>query len=97
MVRAHERESSRRLARLPSGHGPWWVAHPARPALRLEWEGGGSAVVLVAGNVDVATAPQLEAFVATRPLTDCAVLELDLADVLSMGSVGLSALLSLRR
>jgi anti-anti-sigma factor len=53
--------------------------------------------VLLTGDLDLETAPQLEAFVAARPLTDCTVLELDLGGVPSVGSVGLSVLLGLRR
>jgi anti-anti-sigma factor len=44
-----------------------------------------------------ATGPQLEAFLARQPLAGCAVLEVDLAGVSSVGSVGLSVLLGVRR
>ncbi|CCG05554.1 putative anti sigma factor [Blastococcus saxobsidens DD2] len=100
MVRAHEWDVSRRLARPPGGRRPWWVTHPApeAPALRLEWEtAGGHARVAVDGDLDLVTAPQLEAFVAARPLAGCTVLELDLGGVPSLGSVGLSVLLTVRR
>ena len=100
MVRAHERDTSPRLGRASAARRPWWAcsATPAPPALRIEWESAGSSsVVLLSGEVDRHTAPEIEAFVARRPLTGCTVLELDLGGVLSMGSVGLSALLALRR
>ena len=98
MVRAHEWDVSRRLARAP--RRPWWVAHAVAqpPALRLEAESTGSRVVVaVSGDVDALTAPQLEAFVAERPLTGCTLLEIDLAGVRSMGTVGLTVLLGVRR
>src|SRR5918912_2272174 len=100
MVRAHEWDVSRRLARAPGGRRPWWVAHPppAPPPLRLEWESAGDhAVVGVSGDVDDRGAPQLEAFVAGRWQAGCTVLEIDLAGVRSMGSIGLSELLGVRR
>ena len=100
MVRAHEWDVSRRLARAPGGRRPWWVAHPEppRPTLRLEWESAGSrGVVAVSGDVDALSAPQLESFVAERPLAGCTVLELDLGGVRSIGSAGLSVLLALGR
>jgi len=53
--------------------------------------------VLLSGDLDLETALLLEAFVATRPLTGCSVLDLDLGGVPSVGSVGLSVLLGLRR
>jgi anti-anti-sigma factor len=95
MVRAHEWQGSRRLGR--TTRRPWWAGHavPPRPRLRLEWDS--TAAVLLSGDLDQETAPHLEAFVAARPLTDCAVLELDLGGVPSVGSVGLSVLLGLRR
>jgi anti-anti-sigma factor len=62
----------------------------------LEWDSAVPAVVL-RGDLDLETAPLLEAFVAARPLTGCTVLELDLAGVPSVGSVGLSVLLGLHR
>ena len=97
MVRAHEWDVSRRLARAPGGRRPWWVAHPApAPApLHLEWESTGArSVVAVSGDLDVATE---ETVVARRALTGCAVLEIDLAGVPSIGSGGLSVLLEVRR
>ena len=100
MVRAHEWDVSRRLARPPGGRRPWWVTHPAPEpaALRLECEtAGGHARVAVDGDVDLVTAPQLEAFVAERPLAGCTVLELDLGGVPSIGSAGLSVLIGVRR
>lgn len=100
MVRAHEWDVSRRLSRPPGRRRPWWVSHPAPgpAALRLEWEAaGGHALVVVEGDIDLVTAPQLEAFVAGRPMAGCAVLELDLGGVPSIGSGGLSVLIALRR
>ena len=100
MVRAHEWDASRRLARAPGGRRPWWVSHPAPEpaALQLRWESaGGHALVTVHGDLDLVTAPQLEAFVAERPLAGCTVLELDLGGVPSIGSLGLSVLLTVRR
>ncbi|MGY1986337.1 STAS domain-containing protein [Blastococcus sp. SYSU DS0669] len=100
MVRAHEWDGSRRLARPPGGRRPWWVSHPApEPAAqRLAWESaGGRARVVVDGDVDLVTAPHLEAFVAGHPLVGCTVLELDLGGVPSIGSAGLSVLTGVRR
>jgi anti-anti-sigma factor len=95
MVRAHERDASRRLARGPSRR-PSWVAHPVprRAVPGLEWEASGTrAVVRVSGELDA----QLEAFLAGRPLAGCRELEIDLAGVPSIGSAGVSALLGVRR
>lgn len=99
MVRPHEWDVTRRLARAPGGRRPWWVGNQvSERALRLRWEAaGGHAVVAVEGDLDLVTAPQLEAFVAERPLAGCVVLELDLGGVPSTGSAGLSALLAVRR
>jgi anti-anti-sigma factor len=98
MVRAHERDGSRRLARQPAGRRPWWVTHPARPGVRVEWLSTGvRSVVAVSGDLDFVTTPQLEAIVAEQPLAGCAVLEVDLAGVPSIGSTGLSVLLGVRR
>jgi anti-anti-sigma factor len=100
MVRAHEWDVSRRLARSPGGRRPWWVAHPvpARPAVGLEWLAfGARTVVAVSGDLDGVPVPQLEAFVSGQPLAGCAVLEIDLAGVPSIGSDGLSVLLGVRR
>jgi anti-anti-sigma factor len=100
MVRAHEWDVSRRLGRPPGGRRPWWGAHPApvRRGFRLEWESAGAhAVVTVAGDLDALTSPRLEAFVAERPLVGTTVVDIDLRGVPSTGSVGLSALLGLRR
>jgi len=96
MVRAHERDASRRLARGPAGRRPWWVAHPVprRAVPGLEWESSGTrAVVRVTGELDA----QLETFLAGRPLAGCRELEIDLAGVPSIGSAGLAALLGVRR
>jgi len=95
MVRAHEQDAARRLARA-GGRRPWWVAHPVsrRPAPGLEWESSGNrAVVLVRGELGA----QLETFFAGHFLVGCRDLEIDLAGVPSMGSTGLSALLGVRR
>lgn len=100
MVRTHEWDVSRRLARPPGGRGPWWGAHsvPIRPALRLEWESAGAhSAVWVSGDLDAVTAPQLEAVMAERRLAGCSVLEVDLRGVPSIGSTGLSVLLDVRR
>jgi anti-anti-sigma factor len=100
MVRAQEWDVSRRLARPPGGRRPWWGAHPAsvRRGFGLEWESAGAhAVVTVAGDLDATTSPRLEAFVAERRLAGCTVVDIDLRGVPSTGSVGLSALLGLRR
>ncbi|MGY2064191.1 STAS domain-containing protein [Blastococcus sp. SYSU DS0619] len=100
MVRAHEWDVTRRLARPPGRRRPWWVSHPAPDpaALRLGWEAaGGHARVVVEGDIDLVTAPQLEAFVAGCPLAGCTVLELDLGGVPSIGSGGLSVLIAVRR
>jgi len=100
MVRAHEWDVSRRLARAPGGRRPWWVSHPVapRPGLRLDVESAGSReVVAISGDVDGTTAAQLESFLADRSLAGCSVLELDLSGVGSLGSVGLSVLLAVRR
>jgi anti-anti-sigma factor len=53
--------------------------------------------VLVRGELGGLTALHLEAFVAARPLAGSRELEIDLAGVSSMGSIGLSALLGVRR
>jgi anti-anti-sigma factor len=99
MVRAHEQDPARRLARA-GGRRPWWVTHPVsrRPAHGLEWESSGSrAVVLVRGELDGRTALQLETFLSGRSLVGCRELEIDLAGVPSLGSLGLSALVGVRR
>jgi anti-anti-sigma factor len=99
MVRAHEWDVSRRLSRPPGRSRPWWGSHPApvRRGLDLDWESaGGHAVVTVAGELDDLTSPRLEASLAERTLAGCAVLEVDLREVPSTGSVGLSALLGVR-
>ena len=100
MVRAHEWDVSRRLGRSAAARRPWWVAHPAprAPAVRLEWVATGPrTVVAVSGDLDRLTTAQLEAFVAQQPLAGCAVLEVDLAGVPSLSSLGLSVLLGARR
>jgi anti-anti-sigma factor len=100
MVRAHEWDVSRRLARSSGGRRPWWVAHPVpvRPPLGLEWVATGTrSVVAVTGDLALVTVPQLEAFVAGQPLAGCSTLEVDLAGVPSIGSAGLSVLLGVRR
>jgi anti-sigma B factor antagonist len=100
MVLSHEWDVSRRLARSPRSHRPWWVSHPVPETSPLELEAESAAsrvVVLVSGEIDALTAPHLEAFVAGRSLAGCTVLELDLAGVPSIASAGLSALLGLRR
>jgi anti-anti-sigma factor len=103
MVRAHEWDGSRRLGRVPASRQPWWVGHPAAHStaaapLRFGWESAGAhAVLAVDGDLDARTAAQLEAVVTASPLTGCAVLDLDLAGVRSLGSAGLSGLLELHR
>jgi anti-anti-sigma factor len=98
MVRAHERDGSRRLARPSAGRRPWWVAHPVHPGFRLEWQSTGvHTVVAASGDLDRVTTPHLEAIVAEQPLCGCAVLEVDLGGVPSIGSTGLSVLLGVRR
>jgi anti-anti-sigma factor len=54
-------------------------------------------VVLLSGDVGPETAARLEAFVAARLPSGYEVLDVDLGGVVSVGSVGLSALLGLRR
>ena len=100
MVRGHERETGRRLGRPSGGLRPWWVAHPVprRPGPGLDWEAVGSrAVVRVRGDLDGLTARHLDAVLLGRALAGCRELEIDLTGVPSMGSVGLSALLGVRR
>jgi anti-anti-sigma factor len=58
---------------------------------------GSHVVVLVSGDLDALTRPQLEALAAEHPLVDCVVLELDLADVPSLGSAGVAVLQGARR
>jgi anti-anti-sigma factor len=53
--------------------------------------------VLVRGDLDGLTALQLESFLAARPLAGCRELEIDLAGVPSIGSIGLSVLLGVLR
>ena len=98
MVRAHEWDVSRRLARAPAGRRPWWVSHAAGPGFRVEWEATGvHTVVAVSGDLDRVTVAHLEAMVAEQSLAGCAVLEVDLDGVPSIGSAGLSVLLGVRR
>jgi len=98
MVRAHERDGSRRLARPSAGRRPWWVAHPVHLRVRVEWLSTGvRTVVAVSGDLDDVTIPYLEAIVAEQPLAGCAVLVVDLGGVPSIGSTGLSVLLGVRR
>jgi anti-anti-sigma factor len=100
MVRAHEWDVSRRLARAPGGRRPWWVAHPVSVSLPVvvEWEATGPrTVVRISGDLDSVTEQQVEAYVAGRSLAGCSLLEIDLEGVPSIGSVGLSVLLGVRR
>jgi anti-anti-sigma factor len=100
MVRAHEWDISRRLARAPGGRRPWWVSHPSPSSspLRLDWESTGArTAVAVSGDLDLVSAPQLEAVVAEHSLAGCRALEIDLSGVPSIGSVGLSAVLAVHR
>jgi anti-anti-sigma factor len=100
MVRAHEWDVSRRLARTPGARHPWWVSHPApaRSPLRLDWECTGlRTVVAVTGDLEGVSAPQLEAVVAEQRLTGCRALVVDLGGVPCIGSAGLSVLLDVRR
>jgi anti-anti-sigma factor len=98
MVRAHEWDVSRRLARAPVRRRPSWLAHAAIPGFRVEWEATGvHTVVAVRGDLDLVTPTHLEAMVAEQSLAGCAVLEVDLDGVPSIGSSGLSVLLGVRR
>jgi anti-anti-sigma factor len=99
MVRAHERETSRRLGRSPASRRPWWAAHRTSPPPEpLTWESAGAdGFLLVAGDLDARTAARLESFVAERLRPGSAVMEVDLSGARSIGSTGLGALLSLRR
>lgn len=100
MVRAHEWDVSRRLARAPGGRRPWWVAHPAPRSVPVAVEceaTGPRTVVRISGDLDSVTEQQLEAYVAGRSLAGCRLLEIDLGGVPSIGSVGLSVLLDVRR
>jgi len=66
--------------------------------VRVEWLSTGiRTVVAVSGDLDGVTSAQLEAVVVEQPLAGCAVLEVDLAGVPSIGSTGLSVLLGVRR
>jgi len=68
------------------------------PGFRLEWQSTGvHTVVAASGDLDRVTTPHLEAIVAEQPLSGCAVLEVDLGGVPSIGSTGLSVLLGVRR
>jgi anti-anti-sigma factor len=90
----------RRLSRRSSGRRPWWAASVTErpPALRLDWHSaGGRAVVAVAGDLDARAADELVDFVTRRPLPAGTRLELDLAGVASVGSVGAATLAVLRR
>jgi anti-anti-sigma factor len=98
MVRAHEWDVSRRLARAPVSRRPSWLAHAATPGFRVEWEATGvHTVVAVRGDLDLVTPAHLEAMVAGQSLAGCAVLEVDLDGLPSIGSTGLSVLLGVRR
>jgi anti-anti-sigma factor len=101
VVRAHEPEQAAwRLGRPPADRSPWWVSHPAldEPGLRLELESAGARTVLaLAGELDVATVPVLDAFLDARPLAGCAVLDLDLTGLTVIASAGLAAVLELQR
>jgi anti-sigma B factor antagonist len=57
---------------------------------------GSSTVVTVAGEIDLATAPQFEAFLRDRLARTRAVLMVDLSGVDYLGSAGLEVLLSVR-
>jgi anti-anti-sigma factor len=99
MVREHEWAVSRRLAR-SAARRPWWGSHPPQRSTGpvLEWLATGPrTVVAVSGDLDRVTSAQLEAFLAQQPLAGCAVLEIDLMGVPSVGSTGLSVLLGVRR
>ena len=90
----------RRLSRVSSGRRPWWAgsAVHAPPAVRLDWQSaGGRAVLAVAGDLDARAADELVEFVTRRPLAPGTRLEVDLADVASLGSAGASTLAGLRR
>jgi anti-anti-sigma factor len=95
---AQEWDVSRRLVRSPAVQ-PWWTSRPVpAPALDLEvLTGGGRTVVVVRGDVDAATAPQLEAALLALPLAGSSTLELELSEVGLIGSVGLSVLIAASR
>lgn len=57
---------------------------------------GSSTVVRVAGEIDLATAPQFEAFLRDQLAHTRAVLMLELSGVNYLGSTGLEVLLSVR-
>ena len=57
---------------------------------------GSSTVVTVAGEIDLATAPQFEAFLRDQLAHTRAVFMLDLSGVDYLGSAGLEALLAVR-
>jgi anti-anti-sigma factor len=99
MVRAHEWDAARRLARLPARRRPWWTGHPApTAALRLEWVAGAPFAVLgVDGDLVARTAGLLEPFLTSAPTAGWSRLDLDLSGVGRLDSAGLSALLGVRR
>lgn len=57
---------------------------------------GASTVVRVAGEIDLTTAPQFEAFLRDQLALTRAVLMIELSGVNYLGSAGLEALLSVR-
>jgi anti-sigma B factor antagonist len=100
MVRAHEWDVSRLLGRVPGSRQPWWAAHPdpVEPELGLEVSvAGGRAVVVVRGDVDAHTAPELEVALQELPLAGVGTLEVEMAEVASLGSVGLTVLVEAQR
>ncbi len=100
MVRAHEWDVSRLLGRVPGSRQPWWAAHPepARPDLELEVSSaGGRATVFVRGHVDAHTAPRLEAALLEQPLAGVETLQVEMGEVASLGSVGLTVLVAAQR
>jgi anti-anti-sigma factor len=101
MVRPHEWSASRGLSRgVVRWHRPWWASQPAPigPPVRLTVESTGAHVVVLAvGDLGALTDPQLEALAAEHPLVGCVVLDLDLAEVPSLGSAGVAVLQRVRR
>jgi anti-sigma B factor antagonist len=71
----------------------------AEPALRVELvrQDDASAVVAVAGEIDLATAPVLSSELETVAVTSGTVVHVDLAEVSFLDSSGISALVEFRK